>query len=47
MLAVKRGKSVQGGWVETGVSREEKGLGKEVESEARVRRREEAGGERG
>ena len=47
LLAVKRGKSVQGGWVETGVSREEKGLGKDAESDARVRRREEAGGGRG
>ena len=31
LLAVKRGKSVQGGWIETGVSREEEGLGKEVQ----------------
>ena len=31
LLAVKRGRSVQGGWIETGVSREEEGLGKEVQ----------------
>ena len=31
LLAVKRDRSVQGGWIETGVSREEEGLGKEVQ----------------
>lgn len=34
LLAIKRGKSIWGGWEETGVSREETELDKEVESDA-------------
>ena len=34
LLAIKRGKSGQGGWEETAVSREEMELDKEVESDA-------------
>ena len=34
LLVIKRGKSVGGGWEETGVSREETQLDKEVESDA-------------